>query len=78
MYTCWVLRASQGRIGDYRLGGVEAYAAAERSETGKLNNLCSSEFDGSRPVRFKNSDLKSKCPSDTAYIHGETEMDLLM
>ena len=72
---CWALRASQGRIGDYRLGGVEAYAAAERSETGKLWR---SEFDGSKPVRFKNSDLKSKCPSDTAYIHGETEMDLLM
>ena len=26
----------------YRLGGVGAYAAADRSETGKSNDLCSS------------------------------------
>ena len=26
----------------YRLGGMRAYAAAERSETGKSNDLCSS------------------------------------
>ena len=28
--------------GLYRLGGEKAYAAAERRETGKLNDLCSS------------------------------------
>ena len=28
--------------GVYRLGGNRAYAAAERSETGKSNDLCSS------------------------------------
>ena len=31
----------------YRLGGVEAYAAAERRETGKSNDLCSSVDSGS-------------------------------
>ena len=31
----------------YRLRGAEAYAAAERSETGKLNDLCSSLVQGS-------------------------------
>ena len=29
-------------LGIYRLGGKIAYAAAKRSETGKLNDLCSS------------------------------------
>ena len=29
-------------LGIYRLGGKRAYAAAERSETGKSNDLCSS------------------------------------
>ena len=29
-------------LGLYRLGGSVAYAAAERRETGKSNNLCSS------------------------------------
>ena len=63
--------------GYYRLGGAKAYAAAERSETGKSNDLCSSEFEGSEPDRFKNSDLESKCPSLTVYIQGEVEMNLL-
>ena len=40
--TWWAQRASLGRIRGYRLGGSIAYAAAERSETGKLNDLCSS------------------------------------
>ena len=31
-----------GRLGVYRLGDGNAYAAAERRETGKLNDLCSS------------------------------------
>ena len=29
-------------LGLYRLGGETAYAAAERRETGKLNDLCNS------------------------------------
>ena len=37
-----VLRATQGRIRDIQTGRCLAYAAAERSETGKLNDLCSS------------------------------------
>ena len=64
--------------GYYRLGGIEAYAAAERSETGKSNDLCSSEFVGSEPDGFKNSDLRSKYPSSTVYIQDESKMNLLM
>ena len=56
---------------------MKAYAAAERSETGKSNDLCSSEFAGSEPDRFKNSDLRSKCPSGTVYIQDESKMNLL-
>ena len=33
---------TQGGIGDVQTGRCCAYAAAERSETGKSNNLCSS------------------------------------
>ena len=33
---------TQGVIGDSQTGRHYAYAAAERSETGKLNDLCSS------------------------------------
>ena len=55
-----------------------AYAAVERSETGKSNDLCSSGFVSSEPDRFKNSDLRSKCPSSTVYIHDESKMNLLM
>ena len=33
---------TQGRVGDIQTGRRCAYAAAERSETGKSNNLCSS------------------------------------
>ena len=64
--------------GCYRLGGVEAYAAAERSETGKLNDLCSSGFVGLKSDRFKNLDLRSKYPSSTVYIQVESKMNLLM
>ena len=64
--------------GCHRLGGVKAYAAAERSETGKSSDLCSSEFVGSEPDRFKNSDLRSKCPSSAVYIQDESKMNLLM
>ena len=34
---------SQGGIGDSQTGRRSAYAAAERSETGKSNDLCSSD-----------------------------------
>ena len=33
---------TQGGIGDIQTGRCCAYAAAERSKTGKLNDLCSS------------------------------------
>ena len=33
---------AQGGIGDSQTGRRYAYAAADRSETGKSNNLCSS------------------------------------
>ena len=33
---------TQGGIGDIQTGRCSTYAAAERSETGKLNDLCSS------------------------------------
>ena len=33
---------TQGRIGVSQTGRRNAYAAADRSETGKLNDLCSS------------------------------------
>ena len=35
-------------------------------------------FDVWEPDRFKNSDLKFKCPSSTVYIHGKLKIDLLM
>ena len=35
---------TQGGIGDVQTGRHWAYAAAERSETGKSNDLCSSRF----------------------------------
>ena len=43
----WVLRVTQGGLGDVQTGRHLAYAAAERSETGKLNDLCSSLVLGS-------------------------------
>ena len=49
----WVQRATLGKIGEYRLGGGIAYAAAERSKTGKSNNLCSS-------VRIQCSDSRTQ------------------
>ena len=35
---------TQGGIGDSQTGRLGAYAAADRSETGKSNDLCSSWF----------------------------------
>ena len=35
---------TQGGIGDSQTGRRGTYAAADRSETGKSNNLCSSGF----------------------------------
>ena len=35
---------AQGGIGDSQTGRRGAYAAADRSETGKSNDLCSSGF----------------------------------
>ena len=35
---------TQGGIGDSQTGRQGAYAAADRSETGKSNDLCSSGF----------------------------------
>ena len=34
-------------------------------------------FDAQEPDRFKNSDLRSKCPSRTVYIHRGLKMNLL-
>ena len=36
------------------------------------------EFNVQEPDRFKNSDLRSKCPSSTVYIQDKSKMDLLM
>ena len=46
-YTGWALRVIQGGVSDIQTGRHRAYAAAERSETGKLNDLCSSSGSGS-------------------------------
>ena len=35
---------TQGRIGGSQTGRLGAYTAADRSETGKSNDLCSSRF----------------------------------
>ena len=52
--------------GSYRLGGKLAYAAVERSETGKLNNSYSSLGSGvSRSDWYENSDLRPKDPTST-------------
>ena len=40
--TGWALRITQGEIGDIQTGRCHAYAAADRSETGKSNDLCNS------------------------------------
>ena len=67
-YTGWALRVTQGGLGDIQTGRCKAYTAAERSETGKLNNLCSLQFLVQKSRLYKNSDLKSKWNTVTAYI----------
>ena len=53
--------ASQGGLRDIQTGRHYAYAAAERSETGKLNDLCSSSgIQVQKSQLHENSDLRSK------------------
>ena len=55
--------------GLYRLGGGNTYAAAERRETGKSNDLCSSlDSSSESPDCYENSDLRSKQHSSAVYI----------
>ena len=68
-YTGWALRATQGRLRDIQTGRHYAYAAVERGETGKSNDLCSSWSSQFRSLNcYKNSDLRSKWNNGTSYI----------
>ena len=49
---------TQGGIGDLQTGRRWAYAAAERSETGKSNDLCSS--------------VQGSCPGSPDYTRTQT------
>ena len=64
-----MLRVTQGGIGGIQTGRCHAYAAADRSETGKSNDLCSSSgFRVQKSQLYENSDLRSKWDNSTAYI----------
>ena len=54
---------------DIQTRRCHAYAAADRSETEKLNDLCSSSgFEFQKSRLYENSDLRSKWNTSTAYI----------
>ena len=62
---------SQGGIGDSQTGRRSAYAAAERSETGKSNDLCSSWFSSLEVLIAQELRLKVQVATSTSLYTAE-------
>ena len=62
---------TQGGIGDSQTGRRGAYAAADRSETGKSNDLCSSRFASLEVLIAQELRLKVQAATSTSLYTAE-------